>query len=60
MTIPMIMLLLTFVFIIVRILPGDPALLHFERGVNPETLEEFRRTLGLDVPIVEQYFNYLV
>lgn len=59
MTIPMIMLLLTFVFLIVRILPGDPALLHFERGVSPETLAEFRRVLGLDVPILEQYFNYL-
>ncbi|MFW9962844.1 MAG: ABC transporter permease [Candidatus Sifarchaeia archaeon] len=59
MTIPMIMLLLTFVFIIVRILPGDPALLHFERNVSPETLEEFRRVLGLDVPILQQYFNYL-
>ncbi len=59
MTIPMIMLLLTFVFVIVRILPGDPALLHFERGVSPETLAEFREVLGLDVPILEQYFNYL-
>ncbi|MHA1137822.1 MAG: ABC transporter permease [Candidatus Thorarchaeota archaeon] len=59
MTIPMIMLLLTFVFIIVRILPGDPALLHFERAVSPETLAEFRRVLGLDVPPLEQYFNYL-
>lgn len=59
MTIPMIMLLLTFVFIIVRILPGDPALLHFERNVSPETLEEFRRVLGLDVPIYVQFFNYL-
>ncbi len=59
MTIPMIMLLLTFVFIIVRILPGDPALLHFERHVDPETLEAFRQTLGLDVPILQQYFNYL-
>jgi len=55
----MIMLLLTFVFIIVRILPGDPALLHFERNVSPETLEEFRRVLGLDVPIYMQFFNYL-
>jgi peptide/nickel transport system permease protein len=59
MTIPMIMLLLTFVFVIVRILPGDPALLHFERNVSPETLEEFRRVLGMDVPPLEQYFNYL-
>ena len=58
-TIPMIMLLLTFVFIIVRILPGDPALLHFERNVDPEVLRQFRETLGLDVPLLQQYFEYL-
>jgi peptide/nickel transport system permease protein len=55
----MIMLLLTFVFIIVRILPGDPALLHFERNVDPEVLAQFRETLGLDVPLLQQYFEYL-
>ncbi|MGY5855041.1 MAG: ABC transporter permease [Candidatus Thorarchaeota archaeon] len=59
MTIPMIMLLLTFVFVIVRILPGDPALLHFERSVDPDVLAQFRATLGLDVPLLQQYFNYL-
>ena len=57
--IPMIMLLLTFVFMIVRILPGDPALLHFEKNVSPEILAEFRHKLGLDVPIWTQYWNYL-
>ena len=59
MTIPMIMLLLTFVFIIVRILPGDPVLLHFERQVSPETLAQYRELLGLDVPVLQQYFDYL-
>jgi len=59
-TIPMILLLLTLVFIILRIIPGDPALLHFERGVSPEQLATFRATLGLDKPIWEQYVNYIV
>jgi peptide/nickel transport system permease protein len=58
-TIPMVMLLLTLVFLIIRVVPGDPALLHFEKGVDPEVLEEFRHTLGLDVPLLNQYFNYL-
>ena len=57
--IPMIMLLLTLVFIILRIIPGDPALLHFEKGVDPVVLAEFRRRLGLDKPILEQYFDYM-
>jgi len=59
-TIPMIMLLLTFVFLVVRVLPGDPASLHFEKQVNPEMLLEFKRQLGLDKPIEIQYVEYLV
>ncbi|MBN2229207.1 MAG: ABC transporter permease [Candidatus Thorarchaeota archaeon] len=55
----MIILLFTFVFLIVRILPGDPALLHFEKAVDPEVLEEFRHTLGLDVDPLTQYVTYL-
>ncbi|MFX1415687.1 MAG: ABC transporter permease [Promethearchaeota archaeon] len=60
MTIPMIFLLLTIVFVIVRILPGDPAALHFERNVTPEALEIFREMLGMNKPIHEQFIDYLV
>jgi ABC-type microcin C transport system permease subunit YejB len=35
-TIPMIFILLTMVFVIVRVLPGDPVLLHFEKMENPQ------------------------
>ncbi len=59
-TIPMIMLLLTFVFLVVRVLPGDPASLHFEKQVDPKTLLEFKRQLGLDKPIWVQYVDYLI
>jgi peptide/nickel transport system permease protein len=55
----MIMLLLTLVFIILRIIPGDPALLHFEKGVDPVVLAEFRERLGLDKPLLDQYIDYL-
>ena len=58
-TIPMVFLLLTLVFVIIRVMPGDPALLHFERHVTPEVLAEFRRRLGLDLPIWQQYINYI-
>jgi peptide/nickel transport system permease protein len=58
-TIPMIFFLLTLVFVILRIIPGDPALLHFERGASEESLRIFRERLGLDRPIWEQYFNYI-
>jgi len=47
------------VFLIVRVLPGDPALLHFGKSVNPTALAEVKHSLGLDVPIYVQYYNYM-
>jgi len=55
----MIFILLTMVFVIIRILPGDPVLLHFEKVENPEAIEAVRRNLGLDKPLWVQYFDYL-
>ena len=59
-TIPTVLLLVTIVFLIVRVLPGDPALLHFGKQVNPQALAAVRHALGLDVPIYTQYYNYIV
>ena len=59
-TIPTVLLLVTIVFLIVRVLPGDPALLHFGKQVNPAALAAVRHALGLDVPIYAQYYNYVV
>lgn len=58
-TIPMIMLLLSIVFLVIRVLPGDPVLLHFEKYENPAVIEAMRHNLGLDKPIWIQYFDYL-
>lgn len=58
-SVPMIMLLLTFVFLLIRVLPGDPAMLHFEKNVEPATLQAFKHELGLDKPLITQYFDYL-
>lgn len=59
-TIPMIMLLLSIVFLVVRVLPGDPVLLHFEKRADPEDVERLRQNLGLDKPLYLQYFEYLI
>ena len=58
-TIPMIMLLLSIVFLIIRVMPGDPVLLHFEKKASEEAMEAMRQRLGLDKPIHIQYFEYL-
>ncbi len=57
-TIPMIFILLTTVFLVMRVLPGDPVALHFEKMQNPEAMQTLRVTLGLDQPLWLQYVNY--
>jgi peptide/nickel transport system permease protein len=56
----MIFILLTTVFLIMRVLPGDPVLLHFEKMENPAAMAAMRARLGLDKPLWAQYFDYVV
>ena len=58
-TIPTLLLLLTMVFLVMRILPGDPVALHFEKRADPEQMEQMRRLLGMDKPLWAQYFDYI-
>jgi len=58
-TIPMIMILLSIVFIVMRVLPGNPVLLRFEKNANPALIASFTHELGLDRPLYVQYFDYL-
>jgi peptide/nickel transport system permease protein len=55
----MIFILLTTVFVIMRVLPGDPVLLHFEKSENLEAMRQMRIALGLDQPVWMQYINYI-
>ncbi len=49
------------IFLIIQAAPGGPemALLQTGRFVNPEILAAYRARLGLDQPIVVQYFRWL-
>ncbi len=58
--IPMLIILLTAVFLILRILPGDPILALWGGHTPPQAvLDEARRALGLDQPWWVQYWNYM-
>lgn len=59
MSLPMLLILLTVVFIILRAIPGDPITALYGGRAPPEVIEEAKRQLGLDDPIIVQYFNYL-
>ena len=47
-------------FAFVRLLPGDPILaMAGEHGVTPERYEILKEAFGYNLPIWQQYFNYL-
>jgi dipeptide transport system permease protein len=47
-------------FFMIRLIPGDPVLnLLGERGADPERYLEMKKALGLDLPIIEQFFIFL-
>jgi ABC-type dipeptide/oligopeptide/nickel transport system permease component len=58
--VPTLLLVLTLVFIAMRILPGDPALAVLGEHATQEQLAEFRRKIGLDQPVWRQYIAFLV
>lgn len=58
--VPTVLILYTLVFIVLRILPGDPVLAVLgTKNIPPEQLEQIRENLGLNKPYVVQYFEYL-
>jgi peptide/nickel transport system permease protein len=59
-TVPMLLILLTVVFLILRVIPGDPCLAMLGgRNVGPEQIASCRTSLGVDRPIAEQYVKYV-
>jgi peptide/nickel transport system permease protein len=58
-TIPTLLLLLSAVFLVMRVLPGDPAALHFEKKADPADVERLRHILGMDKPLFQQYIDYI-
>jgi peptide/nickel transport system permease protein len=50
-------LLLT--FILIHLIPGDPALVILGTDSTPEELERLRNLLGLDQPLPVQFANYM-
>ncbi len=47
-------------FALIHLIPGDPVLmLAGERGIDPERYARLRADLGLDQPLIVQYWNYI-
>jgi peptide/nickel transport system permease protein len=56
----MLLILLTIVFTVLRIVPGDPIAALFAGRASPDIVAATRHRLGLDLPIWQQYVNYVV
>ncbi|MDJ0639621.1 MAG: ABC transporter permease [Paracoccaceae bacterium] len=47
------------IFIGTKILPGDAAQIRLGQNATPENVKAFRERLGLDLPLYQQYLNWL-
>jgi peptide/nickel transport system permease protein len=57
--IPMMWVLLTLVFVLLRIAPGDPVSAALGGRLDEQALERRREALGLNKPLIVQYWDYL-
>ncbi len=57
--IPTILAVLTLVFFVVRVIPGDPAQAALGDYASAEAVDALRERMGLNDPLIVQYFNFL-
>src|SRR5262249_41768677 len=58
-TVPVIWIVITLVFGLIHLVPGDPVAQMLGEGSSVAQVEQLRHDLGLDRPILEQYRIYL-
>jgi peptide/nickel transport system permease protein len=56
---PMLFVLLTLVFVVLRVMPGDPVSAMLGGHAPEKVIQEKKKELGLDKPIGAQYLEYL-
>lgn len=58
-TIPMVLILLSIVFVVLRVMPGDPVSSLLGGHAPEHVIEQKKEALGLNRPLIIQYFDYL-
>jgi peptide/nickel transport system permease protein len=58
-TIPVLVATSIFVFLLIRLVPGDPVRSMLGIRANPENIATVRQQLGLDRPLVVQYWDWI-
>ncbi|WP_334129359.1 ABC transporter permease [Sneathiella sp.] len=59
MAVPVMLFVAVFVFLLLRLAPGDPALMIAGELATPEQLAAIRRNLGLDGSLTSQFFTWM-
>jgi ABC-type dipeptide/oligopeptide/nickel transport system permease component len=57
-TLPVIWLVVSLVFLLIHLVPGDPIAQMLGEGAPAADLQAARHAYGLDLPLGEQYFHY--
>jgi ABC-type dipeptide/oligopeptide/nickel transport system permease component len=57
--IPITLGILTLIFSLIHLIPGDPAVQIAGEGARPEDVANVRKSLGLDQPLWKQYVTYI-
>ena len=58
-SIPTLLAVMSIIFILVRIVPGDPAQTILGDQASASALDAMRERLGLNRPLLEQYFDFM-
>lgn len=57
--VPMVFLVGTFAFVLIQLVPGDPAVYILGDTASAEKVREINAQLGLDRPLLDQYLSWL-
>jgi ABC-type dipeptide/oligopeptide/nickel transport system permease component len=57
-TLPVVWLVVSLVFLLIHLVPGDPIVQMLGEGATPADISGLRHQYGLDQPLATQYFRY--
>ena len=58
-TVPVLLLTSVIVFLFIRAVPGDPALIMAGQNATPQQVDALRRQMGLDESLITQYVQWM-
>jgi peptide/nickel transport system permease protein len=54
-----VLIISTIVFLVIRVIPGDPAMVIAGIDASESEIEDIRAKLGMDKPILQQYVEWI-